>query len=493
MHDQILNLCLRRGIVFPSSELYDSPAGFWEYGHYGAAMKRRLCGLWRNMVVKRSDMVEIDGSVIMAKDVFQASGHLEGFSDPLVECTKCKNMFRADKLVADKTRKEVPENLGAEEFDKLLKTHGIKCPGCKSALGVTRKFNMMIKIDIGATNPRECYLRPETCQSIFVDFPRLFKTIKRKLPLGIAQVGRSFRNEISPRNSLLRMREFTQAEAEVFFNPKDAEARNFEEVKDYELNLKALGEKKDFVRITVEDAVRKKIISNKLFAYNLAIMQQFFVACGLPIEKLRMRELDDKERAFYAKESWDTEFSSSLGWIELVANNYRSDYDMGSHGKVSGKDVAVFEDNEKIVPHVWEISMGVDRTFFCMLESAYREENKRVYLRIPPRLAPADASIFPLIDKDGLAKKSEEIFKELKDEFDVELEIKDSIGKRYARADEVGIPLCITVDYQTLKDDTVTLRNRDDTKQIRVSAGNLSETIRKFLSGESFEKLPNRL
>ncbi len=489
MHDQILNLCLRRGIVFPSSELYDSPAGFWEYGHYGAAMKRRLCELWRNMIVKRAGMVEIDGSVIMAKDVFRASGHLEGFSDPLVECTKCKNMFRADKLVADKTRKDVPENLLVAEFDNLLKTHGIKCPGCKSPLGATRRFNMMIKVDIGATNPKECFLRPETCQSIFVDFPRLFKTIKRKLPLGIAQIGRSFRNEISPRNSLLRMREFTQAEAEVFFNPGNDEAKDYEDVRDYTLNLKRVGEKNDFVRIAVEDAVKKKIISNKLFAYNLAIMQQFFVACGLPVEKLRMRELDNKERAFYAKESWDTEFSSSLGWIELVANNYRSDYDMGSHGKVSGKDVAVFEANEKITPHVWEISMGVDRVFYCMLESAYREENKRTYLRIPPRLAPATVSIFPLVDKDGLAEKSEEIFKELKNEFDVEFETKDSIGKRYARADEVGIPLCITVDHQTMQDDTVTLRNRDDTKQIRVKAEKLQSCIRKFLSGEKFENL----
>lgn len=488
MHDKILNLCLRRGMVFPSGELYDSPAGFWEYGHYGAAMKRKLCGLWRNMVVKRADMTEIDGSLIMAKDVFRASGHLEGFSDPMVECTKCRNMFRADKLVADRARKEVPENLPAAEFDKLLETHGIKCPGCKSPLGATRRFNMMIKVDIGATNPRECFLRPETCQSIFVDFPRLFKTAKRKLPLGIAQIGRSFRNEISPRNSLLRMREFTQAEAEVFFNPRNAGAKDYDDVKDYALNLKRIGEKKDFVRMTVEDAVKNRVISNKLFAYNLAIMQQFFVACGLPVEKLRMRELDARERAFYAKESWDTEFSSSLGWIELVANNYRSDYDMDSHGRVSGKDVTVFEGDEKIIPHVWEISMGVDRVFYCVLESAYREENKRTYLRIPPHIAPVDASIFPLIDKDGLAEKSEEIFKELKGGFDVEMEIKDSIGKRYARADEVGIPLCITVDHQTLKDGTVTLRNRDDTKQIRIRAGNLPEILRKFLSGEGFEK-----
>ncbi|MFH1105809.1 MAG: glycine--tRNA ligase, partial [Candidatus Aenigmatarchaeota archaeon] len=391
--------------------------------------------------------------------------------------------------VSDKTKAEVPENLSAEDFDNLLKKHGIKCPGCKSALGATRRFNMMIKVDIGATNAKECYLRPETCQSIFVDFPRLFKTIKRKLPLGVAQIGKSFRNEISPRNSLLRMREFTQAEAEIFFNPKNTEAKNYDDVKDYALNLKRIGEKKDFVKITVDEAVKKKIISNKLFAYNLAIMQQFFVACGLQADKLRLRELDEKERAFYAKESWDTEFSSSLGWVELVANNYRTDYDMGSHGKISGKDVAVFEDNEKIIPHVWEISMGVDRTFYCMLESAYREENGRVFLKLPPHLAPASASIFPLVDKDGLAEKSAEIFKTLKKDFDVELEIKDSIGKRYARADEVGIPLCITVDHQTLQDGTVTLRNRDDTKQIRVKAEKLQACIGKFLSGEKFENL----
>ncbi len=260
--DTMLNLFSRRGILFPSSEIYDNhPSGFWDYGPYGAAIKRKLTDLWRKDVVERTGMVEIDGSICMASDVFRASGHLDSFADPLVGCSKCGSVFRADKLVEDTTKEKVSEAMAADKFDLLVDKYKIKCTNCRSPLSATRKFNMMFKVSIGASTPQDAYLRPETCQSIFVDFPRLVKVMKKPLPLGVAQVGKSFRNEISPRNAILRAREFTQAEAEVFFDPSGDDIEGFNEVKDVELNLQPAGEKEDYMRIRASDAVSQKILS----------------------------------------------------------------------------------------------------------------------------------------------------------------------------------------------------------------------------------------
>ncbi len=478
--ETMTNLFLRRGILFPSSEIYDShPSGFWDYGPYGAAIKRNLENLWRREVVKRTGMIEIDGSICMDAEVFRASGHLESFADPLVECTKCGSVFRADKLVEEVAQEKAPEGTSAAKFDILISKHGIRCQSCKSALGKTRKFNMMFRVSIGASKPQDAYLRPETCQSIFADFPRLIKVMKKPLPLGIAQIGKSFRNEISPRNAVLRAREFTQAEAEIFFDPNKTEIAAYEEIRDYKLNLRQFNEKKDYVQITVDDAVNKKIIS-KFAAYYLSIMQQFLVKCGIPAEKIRNRELGGDERAFYAKESWDTEVKTSLGWVEIVANNNRSDYDMAAHGKISGKDVTVVnqETNEKFIPHIWEISMGVDRLFYCVMELSYRKDSDHVYLSLPSVVAPFQAMIFPLVNKDGMPEKARQIAAALKEVgFDVDVELKDSIGKRYARADEIGIRFCITIDNETISDNSVTIRDRDTKKQERVKIEELGEKI----------------
>ena len=229
--ETMMNLFSRRGILFPSSEIYDNhPSGFWDYGPYGATIKRKLADLWRTEVIQRANMIEIDGSICMDADVFRASGHLESFSDPLVECVKCGSIFRADKLIEEISKEKAPEGLSAEKFDVLISKHNIKCQSCKIPLGKTRKFNMMFKVSVGASKPQDAYLRPETCQSIFADFPRLVKVMKKPLPLGIAQIGKSFRNEISPRNAIIRSREFTQAEAEIFFDPNKTKAENFEEI-----------------------------------------------------------------------------------------------------------------------------------------------------------------------------------------------------------------------------------------------------------------------
>ncbi len=478
--ETMMNLFSRRGILFPSSEIYDNhPSGFWDYGPYGAAVKRKLIELWRSEVVKGTGMIEIDGSICMDADVFRASGHLESFSDPLVECVKCGSIFRADKLIEEVSKENAPEAMSAEKFDGIISKHKIKCTGCKGELGKTRKFNMMFKVSIGASKPQDAYLRPETCQSIFADFPRLIKVMKKPLPLGIAQVGKSFRNEISPRNAIIRSREFTQAEAEIFFDPNNAEIKKSAEAGDCVLNLKSVKDRKDYSEITAKEAVDKKMVS-KFAAYYLSVMHRFLLKCGIPGEKIRNRELGGEERAFYAKESWDTEIKTSLGWVEIVANNNRTDYDMSAHGKVSGKDVTVVnpETNEKFIPHVWEISMGVDRLFYCVMETSYKKDAERVYLSLPAYVAPADASIFPLINKEGMPEKADEIAGKLKKEgMCIEVEAKDSIGKRYARADEIGIPFCITVDGETSADDSVTIRERDTKKQVRVKIKDLGKKI----------------
>ncbi len=478
--ETMMNLFSRRAVLFPSSEIYDNyPSGFWEYGPYGAAVKRRIISLWRKEVVEKTNMIEIDGSICMASDVFRASGHLSSFVDPLVECEKCGAIFRADKLIGEKIGDAVPEAMAAEKFDEIIAKNKIVCQSCKGALGKTKKFNMMFRLSVGASKPQDAFLRPETCQSIFVDFPRLIKVMKRKLPLGIAQAGKSFRNEISPRNAVIRAREFTQAEAEVFFNPNKADVPEFERVKNVVLNLKTVVERKDFTPMTAEEAVEKKLMS-KFAAYYLSVMQEFFNKCGILPEKIRNRQLGDEERAFYAKESWDTEVKTSLGWVEIVANNNRSDFDMSAHGKISGKDVTVVDPdtNEKIVPHIWEISMGIDRLFYCMAEAAYRKEGERVYLSLPPAVAPYDAAVFPLVNKDGLPEKASEVADKLRAAgLSVDVELKDSIGKRYARADEIGVPFCVTVDYDSSGDGSVTIRERNTTKQERCKIENLSSRL----------------
>ncbi len=483
--ETMMNLFSRRGILFPSSEIYDNhPSGFWDYGPYGATIKRKLVELWRSEVVKKTNMIEIDGSICMDADVFRASGHLQSFADPLIECLKCNSIFRADKLIEEVTKEKAPEAMPAEKFDEMVKKHGIKCTKCKGALGGTRKFNMMFKVSIGASNPQDAYLRPETCQSIFADFPRLMKVMKKPLPLGIAQVGKSFRNEISPRNATIRAREFTQAEVEIFFDPNNAEVKNFESVENCTLNLSSAKERKDYSAITAKEAIEKKMMS-KFAAYYLSVMHGFLLKCGIPAEKIRHRKLGDDEKAFYAKESWDTEVKTSLGWVEIVANNNRTDYDMSAHGKISGKDVTVIdpETNGKFIPHIWEMSMGIDRLLYCVMETAYKKDGERVYLSLPAYVAPASVAVFPLINKEGMPEKAGEIAEKLKEEgLDVETESKDSIGKRYARADEIGIPFCVTIDGDTPKDDSVTIRERDTKKQERVKIKDLGRKITELIS-----------
>ena len=476
-YEEVMKLALERGFYFPSCEVYsDANAGFWEYGPSGVGLKNKFLELWRRELIRRDGMMEIDGSQIMSKSVFEASGHLGNFADPIIKCTKCNSTFRADRTIAEITNIEIPESADLEEFDNAIKENKIQCPKCKGNFGSTKKFNMMFKVGIGPQE-EEAYLRPETCQSIFVDFPRLFKTMRGKLPLGIAQVGKSFRNEIAPRQSLLRLREFYQAEIEVFCNPgRLNEVEKFAEVENTIIRVQTDSEP---ISMTCKEALDTGTVPNKFVAYYLGILTEFYEKTGIDVSKSRFRKLGDKEKAFYAEVAFDFEVETTIGWLELVACNYRSDYDLSSHAKMSKEKFEVMDNDEKVLPHVFEISMGIDRSLYTILEHSLKndEEHERMVLSLKPYLSPIHVGILSLVKKDGLKEKTDEIFLNIKRKFDAFLDHSGAIGRRYRRLDEIGAPFAITVDHQTLEDNTVTIRKRDSMEQTRVDISKIDSIL----------------
>ncbi len=476
-YEDVMKLALERGFYFPSCEIYaDAQAGFWEYGPSGVSLKNKFLELWRRELIRRDGMMEIDGSQIMSKSVFEASGHLGNFADPIIKCIKCKSTFRADRTIAEISKIEIPESADLIEFDNVISQNNIKCPRCKGGFEKTKKFNMMFKVGIGPEE-EEAYLRPETCQSIFVDFPRLFKTMRGKLPLGIAQVGKSFRNEIAPRQSLLRLREFYQAEIEVFCNPTRLdEMDRFSEVQNTIIRIQTDTE---VASMTCKEAIESKVIPNKFVAYYLGILTEFYEKTGIDVTKSRFRKLGDKEKAFYAKIAYDFEVETTIGWLELVACNYRSDYDLSSHAKKSNEKFDVMDNDEKVLPHIFEISMGIDRSLYTILEHSLKDDkkNERTVLALKPYLSPIHVGILSLIKKDGLKEKTDEIYLQIKRKCDAFLDHSGAIGRRYRRLDEIGSPFAITIDYQTLEDETVTIRKRDSMEQSRIKISELQSTI----------------
>ncbi len=476
-----MKIALERGFYFPSCEVYsDAQAGFWEYGPTGVLFKNRFLELWRRELIRRDQMIEIDGSQIMSGSVFAASGHLEGFADPIIKCAKCGLTHRADRMIAEAAGIEIAENASTKEFDAAVSENGIVCKKCGGGFEKTQRFNMMFRVGIGPGG-EPAYLRPETCQSIFVDFPRLFKTMRGRLPLGIAQVGKSFRNEISPRQSLLRLREFYQAEIEVFYNPKKPDAVAFDEVRDTVLRIQTGGALKE---MTCGEAAESGVIPDRFTAYYLGLLAGFYEKTGIDVKRSRFRVLDEKERAFYAKVAFDFEVETATGWLELVACNYRSDHDLSGHAGKSGEKFEVMDGEEKVLPHVFEISMGVDRSLYAILEHSLRddEKNERTLLALRPYLAPVQVGVLSLVKKDGLREKTDEVFRILRGDFDAFLDHSGAIGRRYRRLDEIGVPYAVTIDHQTLKDDTVTVRLRDSMEQSRVGIPELKKMMRDGLA-----------
>lgn len=487
--------CATRSLYFPSAEIYsNSFAGFYEFGPIGNRIRINLINFWREEFVRKNNFLEISGSVILPKDVFVASGHLGNFDDPIATCEKCKQIYRLDRLISEITEKEVPENMSIEEYEKLIAENKIVCSKCKGKLTDIKRFNLMASINVGAQAGNLGYLRGETCQSIFLDFSRLYKTSRQTLPLTISQHGTVYRNEISPRNGLLRGREFEQLETEMFF---DADKINetpipLDTISKYNIRFKLLKdtEEKDY---SIKEITENKITCGNLITYALYITQKFLEDLGIKHESIRFREVPDNDRAFYSKQTFDCEIKAEKDWVELFCVNYRTDYDLLAHGKGSKKDFSVSEDGKRIQPHVLEVcSIGLGRLFYLLLENNFeiKEINgeERNILHLNSKISPYFVAILPLMKKDGLAEKAKDLFNFLKQEnygFDIFYDEAGSIGKRYARLDEMGCNYCITIDHETLEKETVTLRDRDTQEQKRVPIKSLNSLLSDLYSGKA--------
>jgi glycyl-tRNA synthetase len=491
--EKIIQVAKRRGFIWPSSEIYGGLSGMFDYGPLGLMLKRKVENSWREFFVKSDDNIfEIETSLIMPEKVWKASGHLDSFIDPIVQCKKCSSFYRADELLLERAG-EFVEGLKPEELDEKIKKHKIKCPKCKGELSEVKVFNLMLSTQVGPVQGTTAYLRPETAQGIFVNFKNLF-VFAKKLPFGIAQVGKSYRNEISPRQWIIRLREFTQMEVEYFFNPEKAGAPAHA-LLDTKVKILTREEQKKEnpkeLEIVLRDAVGK-ILPNEVIAYFLAKEYIWYQKLGISASAIRFRHMLPEETPHYSKGNFDLEIKFDFGWKEVVGNAYRTDHDLSSHMKLSGEDFSVPEDGKKVVPHVVEPSFGMDRTIYGILLYCYREGKERgwSWFQFPPEIAPYTIAVLPLVNKDGIPEKAAQLYKMLKKCFDAYYDEAGSIGKRYARADEIGTYLCVTVDYQTLEDSTVTIRSRDTTKQVRVKIEDLVDTVWKLSRGElDFEKL----
>jgi glycyl-tRNA synthetase len=430
--DRVVNLAKRRGLVFPSSEIYGGFRSTWDYGPLGVLLKRNVKDAWwRSMVQLRDDVVGLDAAILMAPKVWEASGHVATFTDPLVDCRNCKERFRADQLPAS----------GA-------------CPNCgmKDTFTESRQFNLMFKTFVGPVedDASVAYLRPETAQGIFVNFANVQTTTRKKPPFGIAQVGKSFRNEITPGNFVFRTREFEQMELEYFVPPEDA-ARWYE--------------------------------------YWCQERFRWYTDLGIPEEQLRLRPHATEELSHYSTGTSDVEFMYPWGWGELEGIANRTDYDLAQHSKFSGQDLSYYdqEHDRRYLPHVIEPAAGADRATLAFLLAAYEEQDvdngkggteKRTILRLHPRLAPIKVAVLPLSKNEKLVPLADEVASSLRGELMIDVDVAGSIGRRYRRQDEVGTPLCVTIDFDTLDDRAVTIRDRDTMTQARVPIEGLLAELR---------------
>jgi len=500
MKEDIVEIAKRRGFFWQNSLVHGGIAGFYDYAHLGLLLKRRWEGRWREFFLGLGDsFYEIQSCCILPEPVFKASGHLASFADPVAKCSKCGYSERADQIL-EQELKESFEGKTLDEMTAIIKKHNIRCPRCKGALAEVGTLNMMFPVSIGTGKEMKTgYLSPETAQGAYINFKLEFEALRRQLPLGLAIVGKAFRNEIAPRNTLIRMREFTQAELQIFFDPDNiTEHPNFNDVAKKKLRLFPVSGRKAGVveELACSDAVVKLKLP-KFYVYHMAKVQEFYLdVLKLPRERFRFRQLSDEEKAFYNKYHWDVEMNldSLGGWKELSGVHYRADHDLAGHEKVSGQKQSVSIDGKTFIPHVLEISMGVDRNVYALLELAYTEEKvggeERAVLKFPRLVSPFDAGIFPLNNKDGLPELAREVQGSLRASgFNVFYDATASIGRRYRRQDEAGTPAGITIDYDSLKAKDCTLRDRDSMKQVRVKIADLPVALKKFLNGEDIGKL----
>jgi glycyl-tRNA synthetase len=476
--DKIVSLAKRRGFVFQSSEIYGGLNGCWDYGPLGVELLRNIKEEWWKWMTYREDIEGLDASILMHPKVWEASGHVENFTDPMVDCKQCKARFRVDVLseminekkktkaleelrnsiiddsrlvdkYSDAFQTEDPFSTILEDADLSVKLlHEINCPQCgnKNTFTTARKFNLMFKTFIGPVEDSNAvvYLRPETAQGIYVNFLNVQSSARQKLPFGIAQIGKAFRNEINTKNFLFRTREFEQMEMQFFIKPAD---------------------------------------DKKWYEYWKAERLQWFKTLGMTGNKLRYQDHPRKKLAHYAKVATDIEYEFPFGWGEIEGIHNRTDFDLSQHEKFSGKSLKYFDDEskEKFVPYIIETSAGASRSFMAFFIDAYYEEEvkgeMRSVLKFHPRLAPIKTAILPLVNKDGMPEIAQEIEKELRRNYKVFYDDKGAIGRRYRRQDEAGTPYCVTVDTQTLQDKTVTIRERDSMEQIRIPVDGISSYL----------------
>jgi len=445
--ENLISLLKRRGFVFQGSEIYGGLAGTWDYAPLGVALKNNVKNLWwKRFVTDRDDMYGMDAAILMNQNVWKASGHVGGFADPLVEDKKTKRRFRADHLLEEAGIN--PKGMSLEQMSAAIREKGIKSPD-GNELSDARQFNMMFKTHVGAMEDEAAvsYLRPETAQGMFVNFKNIVDTMHPKLPFGMAQIGKAFRNEIAPRDFIFRVREFEQMEIEYFVDPKNWEAT---------------------------------------FEHFVSQVHAFTQDVGLPKEKVHELEIAPEDLAHYSKRTIDFEFDYPFGRKELYGLAYRTDFDLKAHSEGSGADLSYFDEEAKVrfVPHCIEPSFGVDRTVLAVLSNAYCEDElggeKRVYLKLSPNVAPVKIAVFPLLkNKEVLTAKAREIHAVLRKEFGaVQYDETGSIGKRYRKQDEIGTPFCVTVDFETIeKDNSVTVRDRDTGGQERVKLEDLASYL----------------
>lgn len=499
--DEIAAFCKRKGIVYPNSEIYGGLAGFFDYGPFGADIKKNIKDeWWKTFVQSRDDIAGIDGSIITHPKVWEASGHVSCFADIMVTCSnlKCRHKVRADQFIEENL--DFPaDGMKAETINATFSENNLVCPKCKSKFLPAKDFNLMFATQVGPEEDKEniAYLRPETAQVIFADFKLVVENARLKLPFGIAQMGRAFRNEISPRGFLFRCREFEQMEIEYFIHPEKSDECPFiDEVLDHEIQyLDADSQEKgkaETRKASMKELLEKKIILTKWHAYWLAAVHKWFIKLGAKPDNFRIRQHVSTEKSHYALDTWDLDYNFPFGWKELVGIANRTDFDLKQHIEHSGQDLSLYdeESKRKIVPHVVaEPSLGVDRSFLVFLIDSFDDDKERgnIVLHLDPGIAPVKAGIFPLVNK--LNDDAREIYDMIKEDMPVQYDRSGSVGRRYARADEIGIPYCITIDFETREDKSVTIRDRDTTKQVRIRIDDLKSTLHKLLRKEiEFEK-----
>lgn len=456
--DKVVSLAKRRGFVYPSSEIYGGLANTYDYGPVGVELKKNIIDRWWQVFIRgREDMVGLDTSVILHPKTWEASGHVDSFSDAMVDCKSCQFRKRADHLIEEfveaQGKEEKVEGKSEAELDQIIEQYHIPCPNCgKFAWTKVRRFNLLFETSIGIVpeSQSKAYLRGETAQGIFITLKNVLDSTRVKLPFGIGQVGKSFRNEITLGNFIFRTMEFEQGEIEYFFDPESADWQNL-----------------------FED-------------WKQAMWRFVTTDLGVNPENLRWRPHTDEERSFYSKRTEDLEYKFPFGFKELWGLAYRTDYDLGRHQEVSGKDLTVTDSatGRKFIPHVIEPAVGVNRLLLMTLADAYREdtERNRVVLALKPSLAPYKVAVFPLVkNKEDIVAKARDVYAQLAPYFTTTWDDRGNIGKRYLAQDEIGTPVCLTVDYQTLEDGTVTWRDRDSAAQERVSISELRERLQKML------------